>query len=169
MPIRYPRLILGLDPGTDLFGWCLLDVPRPGSWSARGLGTIVFPEGPLYRRLGYLHERLEPIVETARQEFAECVVERPFVNENHMATLAIAAARGIALGLIGRANLRFNEYGPSAWKMITGKGNADKPRIAFVVRNLLQHPRPLQFDQADAAGLAIFHATKTQDTEDKET
>ncbi len=168
MSHRYPRHILAIDPGTDLAGWCRLEVPRPGSWTARGLGTIVFPPGPLYRRLAYLQEKLEPIVASAKEVFAECVVERPFVNENHMATLAIAGARAIALALIGRANLRFSEYMPQAWKMVTGKANADKPRIAFVVRGLLNWPTELQYDQADAGGMALYHATRPDD-EDIET
>jgi crossover junction endodeoxyribonuclease RuvC len=164
---RYPRHILAVDPGTDLAGWCRLEVPAPGTWSVRGLGTIVFPPGkPLYRRLAFFQERLEPIVAEAKQVFAECVCERPFVNKNHMATLAIAGARAIALALFGRANLRFSEYGPSQWKMVTGNGRADKPEIAYKVRALLKHPHELQFDQADAAGLALFHVTRPENLDD---
>lgn len=167
MSRRYPRQILAVDPGTEFAGWCRLEVPAPGTWSVRGLGTIVFPMAqPLYRRLAHLHERLEPIVAEAKQVFAECVVERPFVNANHMATLAIAGARGVSLALIGRANLRFTEYSPQVWKMVTGDGRAEKPKIAFVVRQLLKLPHELQQDQADAAGMALYHATRPDNPED---
>jgi crossover junction endodeoxyribonuclease RuvC len=165
---RYPRHILAIDPGTDLAGWCRLEVPSPGAWTVRGLGTIVFPAGLLYRRLAFLHQRLEPIVAEAKEVLAECVVERPFVNANHMATLAIAGARGVALALIGRANLRFTEYSPQSWKLVTGDGRADKPKIAHVVRGLLRWPHELQHDQADAAGMALYHATRPEEPDDFE-
>jgi len=159
----YPRHILAIDPGTEAAGWCRLEVPTPGTWSVRGMGAILLPAGQLYRRLAHLQEKLEPIIADAKTLFCECVVERPFVNKNFMATLAIAGARGVVLALMGRANLRFTEYSPQTWKQVIGNGRADKPEVAYKIGRILKLPSTPSFDQADAAAMALYHATRPDD------
>ncbi len=167
MTVRYPRHILGLDPGTVSMGWCLIEVPSSMRFKALGFGTINPRSGdPLHRRLAIMMGGVIDVVERAKKHCAECVVERPFVNKNNMATLAIAAARGIALAAIGAANLRFNEYSPQTWKQITGSGAADALRYSYVVQQLLGLKEQMPWDAAAAGGLAIYHGTK-EDREDE--
>lgn len=155
------RYALGVDPGTQFCGWALIEGGGDlgtSRYKALGLGTIVLPERvALHRRFGILMQSLAPIVRRAEELQAEAAVERPFVNRNHMATLAIAGARAIALGHIGCAALRFAEYSPQTWKMVTGHGGADKARVVAVVQSLLCLCEPPPEDAADAAGLAIYH------------
>lgn len=167
MSRRYPRHILAVDPGTEAGGWCRLEVPSPDTWTVRGMGAILFPPGPLYRRLAHLQQQLEPIVADAKQVFAECVVERPFVDKNFMATLAIAGARGVVLALIGRANLRFTEYSPQTWKQVVGNGRAEKPEVAYKIGRILKLPTTPSFDQADAAAMALYHATRPEEFDEE--
>lgn len=144
-------------------GWCLIEVPSSMRFKALGFGTInPRPSDSLPRRLAFLMGGLIEPIEKAKALCAECVVERPFVNKNHMATLAIAAARGLALAAVGAANLRFNEYSPQTWKQITGSGAADAPRYAAVVQQLLNLKEQLPWDAAAAGGLAIYHGTKEE-------
>jgi crossover junction endodeoxyribonuclease RuvC len=152
------RFVLGLDPGTHFAGYALIDVRRPGLYRAQAMGTIVMRDGPLHLRLAQVMGELIPILEQAREKNAECVVERPFVNKNHMATLAISGCRAICLALIGGAELRFTEYSPQTWKRITGKGNAHKIEVANVVKRILELDFDPPLDAADAAGMAIYHA-----------
>ena len=154
------RHIFAVDPGTSLCGWAFIDVPRPGVLVPRDLGTIVLSEGALHKRLGQLMGELTEHVDQARDLWAECVVERPFVNQNHMATLAIAGARAVALALIGAAGLRFFEYSPQVWKMLTGDGRATPEKYTYFVRRLLKRDT-LGPDAAAAAGMACYHATTT--------
>jgi crossover junction endodeoxyribonuclease RuvC len=155
------RHALGIDPGTNFCGWALVEGGGDlgaGRFKPLGLGTIVLPEKmPLHRRLGQLLTELAPIVDRAHDLGAEAAVERPFCNKNHMATLGIAGARGLALGLIGAAALSFHEYSPQVWKMITGHGGADKLRVAAVVKALLGLREDPPLDAADAAAIAIYH------------
>lgn len=155
------RYALGIDPGTQFCGWALIEGGGDlgaGRFTSLGLGTIVLPERvALHRRLGMLMTKLAPIVDRAHDLGAEAAVERPFVNRNHMATLAIAGARGLALGLIGAASLAFKDYPPQVWKMVTGHGGADKARVVAVVRSLLCLADDPPSDAADAAGIAIYH------------
>jgi len=163
--VRYPRHILGIDPGTTSLGWLLLEVPRSMSFKALDFGTIQPPRGDKLRhRFAFELEQLTPVIAKAKDLWAECVVERPFVNKNHMATLAIAGSRAIALALIGQVGLRFTEYSPQSWKQITGNGAADAPRYAYVVQQLLGLKEQLPWDAAAAGGLAIYHGSK-QDPE----
>lgn len=161
MTVRYPRHILGLDPGTIALGWCLIEVPRPQSWKALGFGTLRAPEAaPLHKRLGQIQSELGAVLERGKEFYAECVVEQPFVNENHMATLAIAGVRGLALAAIGISGLRFEEYLPNKWKLITGRGNASPQQYAYVVQQLLGLREAMPPDAAAAGGLAIYHSTR---------
>lgn len=144
-------------------GWCLIEVPSSMRFKALGFGTINPRAGdPLHRRLALMMKGVIDVVEKAKGLCAECVVERPFVNKNHMATLAIAAARGLALAAVGAANLRFCEYSPQSWKQITGSGAADAPRYAYVVQQLLGLKEQLPWDAAAAGGLAIYHGSKEE-------
>lgn len=161
MTVRYPRHILGIDPGTESLGWALIEVPGPMRFTALGFGTITARgREPLHKRFARELNELPAVIARAKKFMAECVVERPFVNKNHMATLAIAGSRAIALGLIGQAGLRFSEYSPQSWKQITGSGAADAPRYAYVVQQLLGLKEQLPWDAAAAGGLAIYHGTK---------
>lgn len=154
-----PRFVLGLDPGTQYAGYALISVPRPGAFKSLALGTVVMRDLPLHLRLAECQAAMIPVLEEAREHDAEVVVERPFVNRNHMATLAIAGIRGVMLALVGAAELRFNEYPPQVWKMVTGDGRATKIRVANVVKALLHLDYDPPLDAADAAGMAIFHAS----------
>lgn len=167
MTVRYPRHILGIDPGTETLGWALIQVPGPMRFTALGFGTITaHGREPLYKRFARELKELPPVIARAKELWAECVVERPFVNKNHMATLAIAGSRAIALALIGQAGLRFDEYSPQSWKQITGSGGADAPRYAYVVQQLLGLKEQLPWDAAAAGGLAIYHGSKEEREDD---
>jgi len=161
--VRYPRHILGIDPGSISMGWCLVEVPGPMRFKALGFGTLQpRRSGTLHQRFAYELENLAPVVARAKEFWAECIVERPFVNKNHMATLAIAGSRAIALALIGQAGLRFDEYSPQSWKQITGNGAAEAPQYAYVVQQLLGLKEQLPWDAAAAGGLAIYHGSKEE-------
>lgn len=163
MTIRYPRRVLGIDPGTGTMGWCLIEFKNAQTFSALEFGTITPRESdPLHRRLARVLVELGPIVDRAADLCAEVVVERPFVNKNYMATLAIAAARGIALALVGKRGLRFAEVSPQSWKLITGRGNATPEQYSYVVQQLLRQPERMPWDAAAAGGLAIYHGTKEE-------
>jgi len=165
--VRYPRHILGIDPGTTSLGWLLLEVPKSQSFKALDFGTIQPPRGDCLRyRFAYELEQLAPVIARAKELWAECVVERPFVNKNHMATLAIAGSRAIALAMIGQVGLRFTEYSPQSWKQITGSGSADAPRYTYVVQQLLRLRDTLPYDVGAAGGLAIYHGSKEEREDD---
>ena len=154
------RRVLAIDPGTQYCGWAILEA-KPGmssAFRALGINTIVVPELPLLRRFGHLTRELRGIVRRAKEHGVdEAAIERPFVNRNHMATLAIAGARAIAAGLIVEAGLRIVDYPPQTWKLITGHGGADKIRVANVVKSLLHLDYDLPLDAADAGGIGIYH------------
>lgn len=156
---KHPRWILGLDPGTQLCGFCLGKVNRPGSYRAEQMGTIVMPRGELHERLGFLKGKLDVLLDEADRLDAECVVETPLVFGANAATLAIAGVRGLILAMIGERRLRFHEYLPNVWKQVVGSGGASKDRVAHAVRNFLNLPSLPAFDAADAAGLFLYHAT----------
>lgn len=167
MKVRYPRHILGVDPGTTSLGWCLIEVPSPMRFKSLGFGTITsFERQPLHKRFAQELRELPPVIDRAKKLWAECVVERPFVNKNHMATLAIAGSRAIALALIGMAGLRFDEYAPQSWKQITGSGAAAPEQYAYVVQKMLGLFERMPHDAAAAGGLAIYHGTKDEREDD---
>ncbi|HKS16369.1 MAG TPA: crossover junction endodeoxyribonuclease RuvC [Planctomycetota bacterium] len=159
MALSQVRRVLSIDPGTERCGWAILEA-EPGmrsAFKALGINVIVLPELPLLARFGHLTRQLRVIVARAKEHgVTRAAIERPFVNKNHMATLAIAGARAIAAGLAGEAGMTVVDYPPQTWKLMTGHGGADKDRVANVVKSLLNIDDDLPYDATDAGGIGIY-------------
>lgn len=154
------RLILAIDPGTELLGYC---VYMPGEPRARKLGAVHL-KGRLHFRLGWIHEAVTKLLEEQAGQDLDCVVEKAIVWGGNNATIALAEARGVILACIAIAKGRLYEYHASQIKKaITGNGAAKKWDVAQMMRQLLQvEEEGLPFDAYDAAGLAYYHGNRAK-------
>ena len=146
--------ILGLDPGTRLCGWGLLD-HQGRTLSHVDNGVWVLPaKKPLAIRLGMLVEHLEELLEMFRPQ--RVVVERAIYVHNVRTALALGQARGALVGTAARQGLTVDEVGPMQVKQaVTGRGRSSKAEVAEMVRRLLALPEVAQEDASDALALAI--------------
>lgn len=155
--------ILGIDPGTGILGFGVIDVTKPGKATLVDGGVIRTPvkqEDSL--RLKTIYEELTEIIELHKPDVMS--VEKLFFAQNVTTAMSVAQARGVVL-LCGVQNgLTLFEYTPLQIKQaITGYGRADKKQMQEMVRiilNLNEVPKP--DDCADALAAAICHSMTAQ-------
>ncbi len=150
---------LGIDPGTAIMGWGIVEPGVGGNLAAVGYGVITTPkELALPQRLQMLYRGLEALLQQYQPETAS--IEELFFSRNVTNALAVGHARGVALLTLANANIDIHEYRPMEVKQaLVGYGRADKRQMQEMVRLTLglQHiPRP--DDAADALAVAICHA-----------
>ena len=151
--------ILGIDPGTGILGFGLIDVDAKGKASLVDAGVIRTPvKQPDSERLLTIYDELTSIIKDSQPG---CMaVEKLFFAQNVTTAMSVAQARGVVLLIGEQHGLELHEYTPLQIKQaITGYGKADKKQMQEMVRVLLglkDVPKP--DDCADALGAAICHA-----------
>lgn len=150
--------ILGIDPGTALMGWGLIEKK----------GTKIIPlkygcieteaKKPMPIRLAKIYHELSDIIE--RDQPDQVAIEELFYFKNEKTVISVAQARGVAVVCAENMQLPVFEYTPLQVKQaLTGYGRADKKQMQELVRitcNLDHCPKP--DDAADALAVAICHA-----------
>jgi crossover junction endodeoxyribonuclease RuvC len=157
--------IIGIDPGTGILGFGVVDVASNNTFKLVTAGVIrTAPHTPHDERLEEIFDGLtEIIAETKPDQFS---IEKLFFSNNVTTAMTVAEARGVSI-LVGRkAKLPIFEYTPLQIKQsLTGYGKADKKQVQEMVRvqlGLKEVPKP--DDCADALGAAITHALMSRFT-----
>ncbi|MDD4239662.1 MAG: crossover junction endodeoxyribonuclease RuvC [Desulfotomaculaceae bacterium] len=151
-------LILGIDPGTAITGFGLVDF-RGNRFSMVECGCIRTQAGlPLAERLQILYRGLFNIIR--QNNPAHVAVEELFFNNNARTALAVGHARGVILLAAAEAGLPVFEYTPLQVKQaVVGYGRAAKAQVEYMVKTILCLPSvPGPDDVADALAVAICHA-----------
>ena len=149
---------LGIDPGTAIMGWGLVD-EAAGALSLVDVGVFTTPAGmPQAERLAQIYDELRALIERYHPEAA--AVEELFFGKNVNTAITVGQARGVALLALAQAGVAIHEYKPSEVKQaVAGYGGADKKQMQEMVRLTLQLDRtPRPDDAADALAIAICHA-----------
>ncbi|NLC54128.1 MAG: crossover junction endodeoxyribonuclease RuvC [Firmicutes bacterium] len=151
-------LILGVDPGTAITGYGLVE-QQGQRLTAQTYGVIRTPAGrPLSERLKQIYDRMSALIQEYKPD--ALVVEELFFNKNTRTALAVGQARGVILLAAAMHGLTVAEYTPLQVKMaVVGYGRAEKRQVQEMVRILLKlkaNPKP--DDAADALAIAICYA-----------
>lgn len=150
--------ILGIDPGTGILGFGVIDVDK-GNLKLVDAGVIRTPvkEDDAVRLQTIFEEITDIIVDTKP---AVMSVEKLFFVQNVTTGMTVAQARGVVLLAGQQAGLEILEYTPLQIKQaLTGYGRAEKKQIQEMVRVVLKLkvvPKP--DDAADALAAAITHS-----------
>jgi crossover junction endodeoxyribonuclease RuvC len=149
--------ILGLDPGTAITGYGILDEDDEGNVQMVAYGLLTTQANtPFPERLLSLYQQLNEILQTYRPDGV--AIEELFFGKNVTTGIKVAQARGVLVLAVAQAQLPLREYKPNTAKIsITGYGGADKTQMQEMMRQLLnldETPRP--DDAAD--GLALAYA-----------
>lgn len=150
--------ILGIDPGTAIMGYGLIEkqgnrlIPLAyDSWRTPA-------HTPMPERLLTLYQELQSFIEAHQPE--QIAVEELFFNRNTTTAISVGQARGVILLAAAQAGIPVYEYTPLQVKQaVVGYGRADKKQVQQMVRALLglkEIPKP--DDTADALAIAICHA-----------
>lgn len=150
--------ILGIDPGTGILGFGVIDVQKgkPLLVDAGVIRTPVKEDDAV--RLLTIYEELTDIIAQAKPQVMS--VEKLFFARNVTTAMTVSQARGVVLLAAMQAGLEIHEYTPMQIKQaVTGYGKADKKQMQEMVRvllNLKAIPKP--DDAADALAAAITHS-----------
>ena len=149
-------LILGIDPGTAITGYGLVE--QIDELRLIAAGAILTPAGtPLPERLLTIHQQLSELISVYRPDAV--AVEELFFSKNVRTAMSVGHARGVVLLAAAQAGLPIYHYKPSEVKVaVTGYGAAAKPQVQEMVRLLLElEETPKPDDVADAIAIAICH------------
>jgi len=149
-------LILGIDPGSRITGYGVLDVTRSTPRYVAS-GCIRTQADDLAQRLAQIYAGIAELIAVhCPGEFA---IEQVFMSKNADSALKLGQARGTAIVCAANHGLPVNEYGPRQIKQaVTGSGNADKTQVQHMVAAILGLDGMPQADAADALAIALTHA-----------
>jgi len=151
------KIILGVDPGTQLLGYGLILVEGKNT-KALTMGVVHLSKyKDPYRRLQYIFKRLTQLIEEYHP--TELGIEAPFYGKNVQSMLKLGRAQGVAMAAALAHDLNVAEYTPRKIKQsITGNGNASKEQVASLTLNILKiKTSPETFDATDALAVALCH------------
>jgi len=147
--------ILGIDPGSRLTGFGIIDVKGDQATLVRH-GVIRTGAGEFTERLGIIFAELTALIR--QYEPSEAAVETVFVSHNASSALKLGQARGAAVCAAIALGLPVAEYSPRSVKQaIVGRGGADKVQVQHMVSVLLQLQETPAEDAADALAVALCH------------
>lgn len=150
--------IIGIDPGTGILGFGIIDIDKQGELKLIDAGVI---RTPTYQddsqRLYTIYEDLSDIIGETKPNIMS--VEKLFFAQNVTTAMSVSQARGVVLLLGKQFKMDFFEYTPLQIKQaITGYGRATKAQIQEMVRIILKLKSiPEPDDCADALAAAICH------------
>lgn len=149
--------ILGIDPGTAIVGWAVVEEVR-GKPKAVAFGHITTsPKQETAERLKEIAHDLKKIIQLHKPD--EASVEDIFFFKNVKTVVKVSQARGVILLTLRDFGLNIAEYTPLQVKQaITGYGRAEKRQMQEMVKSifgLAQIPKP--DDVADALAIALCH------------
>lgn len=159
-------LAIGIDPGTAITGYGLVQRTQPGDLLAVDWGVILTPpDMPPSQRLATIYASLNEIL--AQHRPATAAVESLYFQRNVRTAMSVGQARGVVLLALEQAAIPSFDYNPNQVKQaVSGYGAADKMQMQTMVRTLLNLPElPKPDDAADALAIAICHLN-TQRTQD---
>ena len=153
------RVILGIDPGTNVMGYGILGVfGRKPALIAMGVIELKKFEDH-YMRLHRIYERVTMLVEQYLPD--EMAIEAPFFGKNVQSMLKLGRAQGVAIAAAIARQVPLTEYEPRKIKMaITGNGGASKEQVREMLRRMLDIPEASMLphlDATDALGAALCH------------
>jgi crossover junction endodeoxyribonuclease RuvC len=151
------KIILGIDPGTTVMGFGLLEV------KGNNMNLVVMDELLLskydnhYKRLKKIFEKTLQIIDNYHPD--EIAIEAPFYGKNVQSMLKLGRAQGVAMAAGLYRDIPITEYAPKKIKMaITGNGNASKEQVAKMLQSILKLKElPIRLDATDGLAAAVCH------------
>jgi crossover junction endodeoxyribonuclease RuvC len=157
-PVTPEKIILGIDPGTQVAGYGVIEV-KAGNLRLLQYGVVQLSKYSTHElRLKKLYETVLRVIDEYLPD--EMAIEDPFFGKNVQAMLKLGRAQGVSMAAALSRGIPIVEYAPRSVKQsVTGNGNASKDQVSKMVSHLLHTPdlNPEFFDATDALAIAICH------------
>ena len=156
--MKQRRRILGIDPGSRLTGFGILDFDgdTPAYVSS---GTVKSIDGGFADRLRQIFEAVGGIMNEFRPDIV--AIESVFMHKNASSALKLGHARSAALCATFEHDVEVFEYAPREIKQaVVGTGSATKEQVQHMVVSILKLDGTPAADAADALAAALCHGNQ---------
>ena len=150
-------IILGIDPGTQITGFGLIQKNGQG-WRHLDCGLIQ-PKAkqPLPDRLQFIYQKIAQTIEQIRPN--EIALEDLFFAKNAQSALKLGHARGVVMLAAAQYQIPVFEYPPAQIKMaLAGFGQATKEQMQKMVKIHLKLKEVAEENASDALAVALCHS-----------
>lgn len=151
------KIILGLDPGTNVMGYGLICV-KNSAVELLQFGVIHLSKYEGHElKLKKIFERVTHIIDEYHPD--EVALEAPFFGKNVQSMLKLGRAQGVAMSAALARDIPIVEYAPKKVKQaVTGNGNASKEQVAAMLMTIFKFKElPKLMDATDALAVALCH------------
>ena len=152
------RVILGIDPGTNILGFGVVRVDAAGHAHFLDMGVVDLRKiDSAYEKLEVIHEKVGALCDLHHPD--DMAVESPFYGKNAPVVLKLGRAQGAAMIAGLDRGVKVYEYAPRKAKMaICGNGAASKEQVSLIVQRTLGIKIDSKFlDATDALAIAMCH------------
>lgn len=149
--------ILGVDPGTNILGYALLEIDGNKA-KVITYNVIKLKEHIEHQtKLKEIYLQLQEVIETYLPKYL--AIEAPFYGKNIQSMLKLGRAQGVAMAAAITMGLEIFEYSPKKIKQsVTGNGNASKEQVSAMLENILRIKITTDhLDATDALAAAYCH------------
>lgn len=151
------RVILGIDPGTNIMGYGIISI-KGKLLKLDAMGVLHLQElGDHPSKLKKIFEKTLALIDEYHPD--DLAIEAPFFGKNVQSMLKLGRAQGVAMAAGLFRSIPIFEYSPKKIKQsITGNGNASKEQVAAMLHSLLQFKEKPEFlDASDGLAAAVCH------------
>jgi len=151
------RIILGIDPGTNIMGYGIIEVLGK-KITLLSLGVLKLSKVADHAlKLKNIFEQTSSLIDQYHPD--ELAIEAPFFGKNVQSMLKLGRAQGVAIAAALSRSVPVFEYSPRKIKQsITGKGNSSKEQVAAMLQQLLKFKEmPENLDATDGLAAAMCH------------
>ena len=155
--MKSERIILGIDPGTNIMGYGLI-LCKGNQISLITMNVLKLNKiGDHALKLKHIFEHTLSLVKQHKPD--EFAIEAPFFGKNVQSMLKLGRAQGVAIAAALSMEIPVFEYSPRKIKQsITGKGAASKEQVAGMLSHILSlKEAPKYLDETDAIAVAVCH------------
>ncbi len=152
-----PYKILGVDPGTNLMGYALLEICG-SEMKLITLGVLKLAQYKDHQtKLKEIYLQLQEIIETYLPKVM--AVEAPFYGKNVQSMLKLGRAQGVSMAAGITMGLDIVEFSPKKIKQsVTGNGNASKEQVSGMLNHILKQKIESKYlDATDALAAAVCY------------
>lgn len=155
--VEKEQIILGIDPGTSVFGYGVIRVVGQ-KITMLSMGCVMLSKydnhqlklKSIFERVTYLANEYKPDI---------CAIEAPFFGKNVQSMLKLGRAQGVSMAAVLMRDIPVVEYAPRKIKQsITGNGNASKEQVAKMLSSICNFKEiPKNLDATDGLAAAVCH------------